>query len=365
MTFDIKSILERVVLPEPLQSPVVIYGAGNTGKVLCEYLSHKGYSILAFLDANAKQSFCIQNVPVHTLEAWCSQNSTDDVTVIVAIHNYKVEMLPVLTNLKARGFKRIVAMPEFTNIFPEDQPARFWLAPYDTYRKNINKIEKFLSLLAEEKSRDWAERILKFRIAGDYEVLPVPIYKEHYSPKDIPAWKNPLRLIDCGAYTGDTIKFLSDGYVLEAVAAFEPDLANYQHLAEFAKDINSINFPCGVSSKTEVLRFNAGDGEGSHISSSGEQLIQCVTLDDAIPNFAPSLIKMDIEGAEIDALIGAKNIICKHLPGLAISLYHTPEHLWEIPLLIHSWNLGYEFYIRGHAYNTFETVLYAIPENKK
>ena len=43
---------------------------------------------------------------------------------------------------------------------------------------------------------------------------------------------------------------------------------------------------------------------------------------------------MDIEGAELDALNGAKATIRKHLPKLAVCLYHVQEHLWEIPLKI-------------------------------
>ena len=71
---------------------------------------------------------------------------------------------------------------------------------------------------------------------------------------------------------------------------------------------------------------------------------------------------MDIEGAEIEALKGAQNIIQKYKPGLAISVYHAPEHVWEIPILIREMLPNtYQYYLRSHAYNDFETVLYAIP----
>ena len=72
---------------------------------------------------------------------------------------------------------------------------------------------------------------------------------------------------------------------------------------------------------------------------------------------------MDIEGAEIEALQGAQNTIKKYKPTLAISLYHKPEHLFTIPLLINSWNLGYKFYIRSHGNNLLETVLYCVYVN--
>jgi hypothetical protein len=70
------------------------------------------------------------------------------------------------------------------------------------------------------------------------------------------------------------------------------------------------------------------------------------------------LIKMDVEGAEPDALLGAERTLRCHRPGLAISLYHQPDHLWEVPLWLASLNLGYKMYIRGHRHCGHEMILY-------
>lgn len=69
---------------------------------------------------------------------------------------------------------------------------------------------------------------------------------------------------------------------------------------------------------------------------------------------------MDIEGSEADALLGAQKTICKYKPDLAICVYHFADDIWEIPLLLDSWNLGYRFYLRTYSSNGFETVLYAV-----
>ena len=110
-------------------------------------------------------------------------------------------------------------------------------------------------------------------------------------------------------------------------------------------------------------------------------MIQCVSLDEAIMRFRPTLIKMDVEGAEYDALLGARKIITRYKPGLAICLYHRPEHLWQIPLLQQLFGEGktifdpatpgdldssrtnnsYRLYLRLHAFNGWELVAYAIP----
>jgi hypothetical protein len=69
---------------------------------------------------------------------------------------------------------------------------------------------------------------------------------------------------------------------------------------------------------------------------------------------------MDLEGTEIDALYGAKNTIIQNKPKLAISIYHTSEHLYEIPLLIHEWVPEYKLYVRHHTDTCADTVLYAV-----
>jgi hypothetical protein len=108
------------------------------------------------------------------------------------------------------------------------------------------------------------------------------------------------------------------------------------------------------------LRFTANDA-ASHINEQGETTVQTVALDQALPNFAPDFIKMDIEGAEPQALDGARQLIDRYRPRLAISAYHRPRHLWELLLQLQRWDLGYRFHLRGHSFNGFDTVLYALP----
>ncbi|HED15617.1 MAG TPA: FkbM family methyltransferase [Gammaproteobacteria bacterium] len=74
---------------------------------------------------------------------------------------------------------------------------------------------------------------------------------------------------------------------------------------------------------------------------------------------ALNFIKMDIEGAELEALIGAENTIRKFKPKLAISVYHNIQDFWEIPQWIDSLGLGYRFYLRHFTIHAEETVLFA------
>lgn len=88
---------------------------------------------------------------------------------------------------------------------------------------------------------------------------------------------------------------------------------------------------------------------------AGEK-VECIGIDEIIDLEEPvTLIKLDIEGAELDTLKGAVKTITKHKPRLLVCLYHRPADLWEIPLFVKSLSPGYKLYIRPH--DTMKSVL--------
>ena len=69
---------------------------------------------------------------------------------------------------------------------------------------------------------------------------------------------------------------------------------------------------------------------------------------------------MDIEGAELPALQGAKNTIQKNKPKLAISIYHSNEDMLRLAEYIHGIVPEYKLYVRAHTMGIAETILYAV-----
>lgn len=121
-------------------------------------------------------------------------------------------------------------------------------------------------------------------------------------------------------------------------------------------------YPYGLHEKRVRLSF-ANDNVvfASHIVGEGEgtSCIDCVSLDEIIGVDDVTFIKMDIEGAEIPALKGARKTIIRNKPKLAICIYHKPDDLWEIPELIHSFVPEYKFYIRHYGPRCRGTILFA------
>jgi hypothetical protein len=95
------------------------------------------------------------------------------------------------------------------------------------------------------------------------------------------------------------------------------------------------------------------------LRGEGGEKVLAVALDDVLTGFSPTFIKMDIEGAEISALRGGEKTIRRCLPDLAVCVYHRINHIWDIPLLLDDWRLGYKMYLRSYNPYTMETVLYA------
>jgi hypothetical protein len=73
---------------------------------------------------------------------------------------------------------------------------------------------------------------------------------------------------------------------------------------------------------------------------------------------------MDIEGAEPDALEGARALIQRERPVLAICAYHRCEHLWTLPPLLKSLLPSSHVSLRRYAEECWETVYYAVPSER-
>ncbi|MFZ1806604.1 MAG: FkbM family methyltransferase [Cyclobacteriaceae bacterium] len=352
-------------------SDFIIYGAGNTGRDVCSFIkSNLDGKVLTFVDVRADKEYSIEGIPVCQLEnVKIPKAIKDGALVIVAIFNRDVNLAPIVDNLHRTGFKNVISYVQFHRFFPNQLGNKYWLGDINIYKRHEAQIQETIDLLADDESRRIFKSILCYRASGDSEELTQPEGLDtQYFSKTIPSSKKSLRFIDGGAYDGDTlVAMIKLGIFCEAVASFEPDLENFAKLTTFsmANRSNIANenylFPCAVWSKTEYLKFNSDSKEASNIDVNGSETVLGVSIDNLIPDFRPNFIKMDIEGAEIDGLMGSKETIKTFRPSLGICIYHTPEHLWEIPLLIKSFDLDYKFYVRAHGHNGFDLVLYAIP----
>ncbi|MFR4989581.1 FkbM family methyltransferase, partial [Anaerotruncus colihominis] len=154
-----------------------------------------------------------------------------------------------------------------------------------------------------------------------------------------------------------------NGGLYDKIIAFEPDRLNMINCQKIAGE-NSIKnielIPAGLWDKEEVLYFSECGQIDSHLDSQNGVPTRMVALDQIIKQERVSFIKMDVEGAELKALHGARRTIIENKPLLAICVYHKPEDFVEIAEFIKSLVPEYKLYLRHYGSLTYETVLYAV-----
>jgi FkbM family methyltransferase len=189
---------------------------------------------------------------------------------------------------------------------------------------------------------------------------------EQYFDVDFMKFSNDEILVDAGCFDFKTVltfeKYCKN---IRKVYSFEPDKNNYkickQNKERFLPKLDAEILPYGTWSSKTVLHFSSSCSAASSISDEGNDFVEVVSIDEIVGNNPVTFIKMDVEGAELESLIGAKNVIQRCKPKLAICIYHKEEDLFTIPQYIKELVPDYKFFIRHHSNGAGETVLYAIP----
>lgn len=347
--------------------PIYIYGAGCFGRELYTVLKNYSVNVVGFIDKNADK---IIDAPINVYMPDNDINKSE-ITVVIGIVMNKADREDVEIFLRDKGYLNIV---DGQNIRAHYVPVIGNLEniPYKEYfLKQLPMIREAYKLLSDNESKETFLKNVKAHVTRNYEECYQTDERVQYFVKDVPLTKGGNRFIDCGSYIGDTLmSLISSVGNVEAIAAFEPGRQNFHKLIDnYAKEIKKhakevIFFPCGVAGVTELRGFNFAGGSSS-INNASSDMVQCVALDDVLPDFSPTFIKMDIEGMEYEALLGAKKIIGEYKPDLAISVYHCVEHFYTIINLINEWNYGYKFYMRTHSSCCMETILYAVCEEEE
>lgn len=342
-----------------------VYGAGGYGLLAVRHLLEAGYPVRGLIDRRATDpTFAArQPVPAVAPEAMTAA-MTAGAVLVVGVHNFAADPAPIHAWAAAQDFADVIVPAELPDVL-DPALGSYWLTGRRHTYDHLDAIDHVATLLTDDASRNVLEGIAAFRLSADLAVHPASHLPSQYFPPDVPLTREPLRLVDGGAFTGDVWPALqASGRGLSAWYAFEPDPANFATLVATARDAGIANcalFPCGLGDRAEQIRFAAGEAAGSHAADSGDTVVQIVALDEVLPGISPNYVKLDIEGAERAAIAGMRATLERARPAVAMSIYHRPEDLWELPLLIHDLLPEARLFVRQHGYNGFDTVLYAVP----
>lgn len=233
-----------------------------------------------------------------------------------------------------------------------------------------DELDGFKSLyekLADNRSKIILLRIVRFWFQfnlNDLLDLHETTFSDYFDLDLIQCNENEV-FADCGAYIGDTISDYINTYGqnYKKIYAYEINDSSMAQLQSNLIAYNNIiyrQYGVGKCKDTMFLDDNL-DGASSKISNTGSKAIGIVSLDEDIKE-PLTIIKMDIEGAEQEALLGASRHIKEDKPKLMICTYHKPEDLFQIPKLIENMRDDYKYYLRfnGRGIWPCDHVLFAI-----
>ncbi len=279
--------------------PVYIYGAKRYGKLIHTYLKKRGIHICAFIDKDYKQIGSCCGLPVLSVDQLCQKQ---DGYVLIASSRYYHS---IVQDLKNRSFPESHILPSLFN------------------KSNVS--DQYFEFMDKMPS-DGA-----FVDGGCFDFATSFAFIDRVQSK------------------------------YSKIIAFEPDEHSYHVCLEQVQSHHVLRaqvIHAGLGKEEVQLPFHS-NSTASKFDEDGTSFVNVVTLDHTLANDRAAFIKLDVEGFELDALMGARQTIQRDKPLCAISVYHKRGDLLAIMKYLSQIVPEYRFAIRHYTSALMETVLYA------
>lgn len=324
---------------------VVLFGAAKKGRRFLKDYAHLNLNVLNFCDDDgSKWGSYINGIKVVSPEELVGNGF--DIPIIITSKWSD----GITEKLRSKGFRHIYH--------------RFSI----DYLIHMEELQRTYDLLEDKLSKEVFLGLVKYVFTQRPEIFEeITLSEEQYFLTDIFDFSIDECIIDGGAFTGDTLQKyyeLSDGRFKE-IYCFEPDDDNFYKLSENVNKIIKTSgdikiYNLGLFNKAGKVYFSNSHNSAACIVDEANYHIQVTSIDEVIKTNKVTMIKLDVEGAEVETIMGAKNTIMKQKPKLAICNYHLSSDLWEIPLVIRDLVPQYKIYLRHHNSKCwYESVVYA------
>lgn len=342
--------------------PLVLYGAGGNCELAMFTCMNYGVAVSCICDTKTTGTYTYKDQIYEIISPDSLMKNYRNALVMITPWQYEQEIYDFLCKL---GFSRTQIY--FFRIYPE------MVSPALFHEKYLEGHRQVYHLFHDEKSKNRILNRIRLLLSG----IPCPadsLYEDGYFAfPGIKVAENEI-YVDGGANIGDTAEEFIDlmGETNEnyKIYSFEPDPQSYETAIKNLSQYSNVEvFPYALSShKTELKFANAQgiDGVSSHITTNdiNSITVQATSLDlffaDKPQDEWPTIIKLDIEGAEKEALLGAENIIKAKKPQLIICAYHKPEDMYELPQTILKLRDDYKLTFWQIGTSFWDMILYAV-----
>jgi len=341
---------------------IVLVGAGNLGRKVLAGLRSYGIEPLIFTDTSAG----LQQTVVGGLEV---------VSPAEAAARYAEEAVFVVTNfrgagdrgmaareaqLRTLGCKRVTSFIPLAWRYSEALLPHYGAALPSQILGAADDLRAINAFWNDAASRSVFHGQLLWRLRGDFTSLCPPA-ADQYFPRELFALRPEDIVVDGGAFDGDTLRTLGPNFA--RAWAIEPDPANAARLrARVDSRVTVIEAALGAARGR--TRLFAERGVASAVSSEGNLGVLVETLDALLQGERVTFIKLDVEGSEHATLEGARCLLARSQPIVAVCIYHRPEDLWELPRFLREALPAHRLFLRAHENDGYELVAYAVPPER-
>ncbi len=321
------------------KKPIFLYGTGNGADKILDELTRLNIKVEGvFASDGFVRNRMFRGFKVKSYSEVKKENGD-----LIALVSFGTFLPDVIDNIKKIARETELYAPDVP-VIPDGTIFNLEYA-----KKHKAELELAYSYLSDEQSKKVYENTVMFKLTGKIEYL-FECETEQKEIFEILNIKNADNFIDLGAYNGDTVnEFLNYNKTYKKIIAVEPDKKNFRKLTantENTENITRIQAAVGETDGQAIFKMSGG--RNSAIGSGGISIPQiCV---DSLSVEGNTYIKFDVEGAEENAIKGARKTIKKYKPSLNIAAYHKNSDIFLIPILVKSLNPDYNVFVRHHRY---------------
>lgn len=371
----LRELADQACLASPVSpdAPLVIYGAGNLGRMALDFLRDVGVEAVMVVDANADK--------IRGTDAWkgIDLRSPQEVpeqiksSALLAVSVVTSPVLPILEYLQSQGWARCKPFYDVAESFRPAHPlSNGWFAQ-PLSAADLDAVGACLDGWKDDLSRGHHLMFLAWRLARQewrFDGVSVDNSNRFFIAEIRDAMRQGDLFLDGGAHHGSVSEaFLAVSGPDNHLVAFEPDAANADRFADWCA-----NQPGPVRERIDLRRvaldalsrkrqFHGGLGYMSQLTEHGQEPIVTDTIDAA--GLEPGFVKLHLEGGELDALKGGLATLTRSRPILAVTVYHNADGMWQTAHWMRENLTDYALLMRTHSWCGTGAVIYAIPDERK
>jgi FkbM family methyltransferase len=359
--------------PRKVDKPLVIYGAGELGRMAKSYFDRLHIPVRYVVDRtpapHRKDPFWRGVDIVNPSDV----SASDHKESLLAVCVVKAQFSQLHQEVCSQGWADAVPFYDIAEAYRDRHPlGNGWMSgKLDS--TDIENIESVLSGWHDDASRAHHLQFIAWRALREdwvFDDAGVNTDDRFFIPEILSLLRNDEVFCDLGAHHAEVIlrflKVTSNNF--SKVLAIEPDTENIARLhttlgklePEILKKIRVLN--SAVAAQAGIRNFFQGLDYASQLSDLGLHPMEVTTIDNL--QLAPTFLKLHLEGGELEALTGGLQVLKKYRPIIAATTYHNIQGLWELPKWLMEALSEYKFHIRLHGWCGTGAVVYGIPNER-